>query len=162
MKRALLLVLLLGGAILAVWYYQSPDTAFRNLREAARAGDAEQIDRYVNFDSVRANLRSDVRGFVQSRSEREGLAGQLGLMLGGYVAERGVDAVVSPQGIAALTRGREPGTDANAEQSDYSIDRNGLNHFTVRFDPDREGRHVNLIFRRDRLNWELTRVTLSE
>jgi len=162
MKRALLLVLLLACALLAIWYYQSPDSTYRNLRDAARAGDAERIDRYVNFDSVRANLRQDVRSFVQSRSDREGVAGQLGLMLGGYLAELGVDAFISPAGIAALTRGREPGSDPEAESRDYSIDRNGLNHFTVRFDPDREGRHINLIFRRDGLRWELTRITLSD
>lgn len=83
-------------------------------------------------------------------------------MLGGYLAERGVDAFVSPQGIAALTRGREPGADPEAESRDYAIDRDGLSRFTVRFDPGREGRHINLIFRRAGLRWELTRITLSE
>lgn len=161
--------LLITGVILlliagAVWYVASPHLAMRGLREAARAGDAQELDRYVDFPAVRENLKTDIKSEIAGRRSNNPLVA-IGVLIGGAVVDQAVDALVSPSSIAAVASGRRPrpsdeavdSSDTRIEARDYRLDRQGLNQFTVRFTVnDRDA--PALVFTRRGLTWELTRI----
>lgn len=168
MNRILLLVVLAVGAV-AAWYAITPRATVEDLRAAALAHDTETIDAIVDFDSVRAHLRSDLREYLarDSDSGEESLGRMLGRTIGSIIGDGLIDTFVSPMGLAVVLSGRLPDQDPPSEAAmertrDYSIDRQGFNRFAVRFDADEnDGTRPLLEFRRDGIHWRMVRIRLE-
>ena len=174
--------LLTGGAIAAVAvllivWIASPVLAGQALIRAARAGDEQALDRLVDFPALRSSLKSELNDEVATRIghdprvERSGLGG-LGMILAPMLLGGAVDAVVTPQGVAAMVRtGEAPDPTAPPEKAtkDDGSDVHqswGYRDFdtfaitlTQRKSPDR--RLALLLDRRGLFGWKLAGVDLQ-
>jgi hypothetical protein len=161
---AVLVVLMAVG-----WVFLSPYLAVRKIAAAADRGDSAALERMVDFPSLRASVRDNVRTGVSRRIARDGgVAATLGGMVVGALADPVVDAAVTPAGIAALTRGRLPVDRAPGEgdvrQRDsrlrVSPGYEDASTFAVRFRDRESGReHMALLLRRRGLmGWTLFAV----
>jgi Protein of unknown function (DUF2939) len=171
-KSGLGSLLLLAVLFAGVWLYYTPYAAMNKLQKAARAGDSQALDEVVDFPSLRESVKQNVRSAVSNEvGRRAGPLGMLGGLLAGAVTGPVVDAVVTPQGIAALTEGHSPGSHRDAVDSiaherskDVKIERGyeSMDRFVVHFVGRNDGREkMALVLRRDGFtNWRLTSIRL--
>lgn len=174
--------LLTGGAIAAVAvllivWVASPVLAGQALIRAAKAGDEQALDRLVDFPALRSSLKTELNDEVVNRVghdprvERSGLGG-LGMILAPMLLGGAVDAVVTPQGVAAMVRtGEAPdptappkkasgddGSDVHQSWGYRDFDTFAIT-LTQRKDPDR--RLALLLDRRGLFGWKLAGVDLQ-
>jgi hypothetical protein len=169
MKKLTLLVLFAVAAA-GAWYWYSPPATVERLRAAARENDVEELNRVVDFETLRENLKVDVKARIAEavRSEDTNPLLAFGLAAGGLMVDGVVDVLVSPSGLAALARGQanlSPAerTAESREEPPTWIDREDFNRFTVRFTEDPSVDHAPvLVFHRHGIHWKLTRVRLTK
>jgi len=106
---AVVLVLLLGAA--AGYWYWSPFLALRQLQTAARAGDAEEFNRHVDYPKLRESLKDQFSALVAQKLGTPQDPGNplaaLGSMIGLGLVNQLVDVMVRPETVmAAMSHGR--------------------------------------------------------
>jgi hypothetical protein len=168
---AVVLVLLLGYGV------AGPYLAIRGIHSAIEARDPNKLERYVDFPTLRANVRAKVaRRLLASATTPSGrvVGDDLGRVLIGKISDKAVDAMVSPMGIAMLLEGRAlahrvTGKDPPPGGKDDAAD--PLLHAKTRFEsPSRfaatvdsaEGRPVVFVMTRDGLHWQLSDIRLPK
>lgn len=166
----------------------SPVLTARALTQAAERGDAAALERHVDFPAFRASLRdaltARLTAEMRARGDQDALAG-FGMMFGAALVSGAVDALVTPQGVAAMVRtGQAPGVtdgpapaaeDAGGDDAARDPDRDdnrvrqswayrGLNAFAVDlYRQDRPDARLSLILeRRGLFDWKLAAVTLPD
>jgi len=153
--RGAAIILVLAIAAVAAWEWTSPERTVGKLRDAAAAGDTAALNDVVAFDSVRDNLKLDTRDQLERIVGADaGAIASLGVIFGDAQVGEAIDALVSPAGVAMLTRGR---VDPDA---DLAIDRTGLNTFVVELDRG-DGATTPLEFRRHGFGWQLVRIRVE-
>jgi hypothetical protein len=150
-----------------VWYWASPLYAMTQLRDAARSGDADRLKEAIDFPSVRDSLKSQVSAQMalqvadaQAKGGFEALGAALAMGMVGPI----IDGMVTPQFIAGtIERGklqRESEAATEGEEAEWSIERDGLDHFRATpLAPDGE-RVPTLVFDRDGLGWKLVDIDI--
>lgn len=100
---ALLVVL---GLLFGTPYY----TLWR-ARDAANARDATALSSYVDYPAVRESLKVSLHDELsrQMDKQRSNAFGALALALGGWVSDRVVEALLTPEAVAAMLRGDSTG-----------------------------------------------------
>lgn len=157
MKKLVVVVALM---VAGVWFWRSPHGAVERLREATRDGDPTRLEELIDFGSVRTNLKTDLRAAISNRSGvDDDPVGALGAALGGLFMDPLIDAFVSPEGLAAVARGRMPDDD-DANAANVHIDRRGISAFVARFDDAERGSSPALEFNLDGGRWRLVRIVL--
>ncbi|HEV7589326.1 MAG TPA: DUF2939 domain-containing protein [Longimicrobium sp.] len=171
-KRSSLSTLLVLAALFAgVWLYFTPYLAMNKLQKAARQGDEQAMAELVDFPSLRESVKGNVRSAVEHSVGRErNPLGMLGGILAGAVAGPVVDAVVTPQGIAALTEGERPGQrrgsdgDSRVRVKNVKVKRGyeGFDLFVVHFVSKDDGHErMALLMRREGIaRWRLSGVRI--
>jgi hypothetical protein len=161
----LVLAILFAG----VWLYFTPYLAMNKLQKAARQGDEQAMAELVDFPALRESVKGNVRSAVAHSVGRDrNPNGVLGGLLAGAVAGPVVDAVVTPQGIAALTEGERPGQrregsgDSRLRVKNVKVKRGyeSFDLFVVHF-VDKENGHerMALLLRREGITrWRLSGV----
>jgi len=172
---ALLLVLLLalGGFVVA-----GPYIAIHGIRNALAEQDTGKLARYVDFPTLRVNLRAQLQdrivraAGVQAQSS---WLGSIALSLASGAAGIGVDAMVTPTGIAAILQGhsiwkRASGETANGDT--YGPPRpaeplrqvhgtyQSLSRFTATSTVDGGSAPLMLVFERQGILWKLIDIRL--
>ncbi|MEO0341829.1 MAG: DUF2939 domain-containing protein [Pseudomonadota bacterium] len=123
MKRAIYIIL-----ALTIGYVVWPYISVAQLGQAVREGDVAALERKVEWESVRLNLKTDLSGRlsgeIQDRANQSGseignlLAQVLAPGVSNSVVEGFVEATVTPENVAEMGRKRA-GTSTGAEtQSD--------------------------------------------
>lgn len=170
MKKGVLLAVLLALAAFAGWYVLSPGMAMQGLKEAALAGDREELKERVDFPAIRESLKSQLRAHMAAEMAKEKdtnpFAG-IGMLLANAIIDPLIDGVISPDGIKAIVENgrmkRADGAAENAEESpekpiEWAIERRGLDKFTAHPEvPEGDAAPV-LVFRRDGLGWDLVDI----
>lgn len=177
---AVLLVLLLG------YVAAGPYLAIRGIHRSLQSRELGNLERYVDFPALRANIRAQVEDrLARAAGERaEGmLGGSLAAQVMGQLSATAVDAMVSPTGIAVLLEGRalarriggeplpgvpQPGApatdgDAPGNRSDPLADAETAYESPSRFTATTrgaEGRPVVFVFERKGITWRLTDIRL--
>lgn len=165
---AVVLVLLLGYGV------AGPYLAIRGIHSAIEARDPNKLERYVDFPTLRANMRAKVakRLLAAATSPSGRVVGDdLGRTMIGAISDKAVDAMVSPMGIALLLEGRALAHRATGKapvgEKDDAAD--PLLHAKTKFEsPSRftaivdsaEGRPVVFVFERKWLSWKLSDLRL--
>jgi hypothetical protein len=169
---ALALVAIVGG-----WYYVSPGITVKAMVEAAQANDEALFSSYVDYDALRADMKSELTNRLQEEARRDGSAeAKLGLAMGMAMMNPIVDSMVSPKGMqtafANLARQQQAakakggngkgaeGKDSGAKGSmplDPEIRRHGLNRFIV---TGKDTPGSGLVFERSGLSWKLSGIDL--
>lgn len=182
-RPVVLIVSVLAAALFAAWL-ASPVLAARALTDAARRGDAAALERMVDFPAFRGSVKDQLtaRLMAEMRAERgddSALSG-LGLLFGPSLVSGAVDALVTPQAIAAMVRtAQAPGSprprdaappQAEAPAESASDDKvrqawayRGLNAFAVTLSQaDRPHERLALILeRRGLFTWKLAGLELN-
>ncbi len=165
---AVVLVLLLGYGV------AGPYLAIRGIHSAIEARDPNKLERYVDFQTLRANIRAKVaKRLLASATAPSGrvVGDDLGRTLIAEISDHAVDAMVSPMGIALLLEGRAlshrvTGKAPVGEKDDAA---DPLLHAKTRFEsPSRftatvdsaDGRAVVFVFERHWLAWKLSDIRL--
>ncbi|MCO8019594.1 DUF2939 domain-containing protein [Brevundimonas diminuta] len=180
MNRKLIIRLgLAAAAVFVVAYGASPLLAARSLVQAAKAGDAQGLERQVDFPAFRASLKDELnaRMMVEMRKDKRlgdsGLSG-LGMLLAPALVGGAVDAFVTPQAIALMVQeGRAPKTEITRRepQEPKSGDKRvrqswgyrDLDTFAVTLTrDDQPGEQVSLLMKRRNLfGWKLAGIDLG-
>ncbi|MDL5364931.1 DUF2939 domain-containing protein [Xanthomonas sp. NCPPB 2654] len=167
-----LALLALGGYVVA-----GPYLAIRGISQALEQRDAAALERYVDFPTLRVNLKAQVDDALLRRAGPElqsGLFGGALLSLAGSVSGIGVDAMVTPAGIGALLQGDAlwkrasgdtVGGDTYAAPRPVQPLRQAEHRFesTSRFVATlhtADGTAVPCVFTRDGLRWKLSNILL--
>jgi hypothetical protein len=107
-NRLLLLVLALVLLCVSGYSYYSPQVHLKNIKAAAEARDTERLRELIDFESVRAGLKEDMRSMFMASMQKE-LAGNpfagLGLLMMNAMVDPMVDAMISPTSIVAMIEG---------------------------------------------------------
>ncbi|WP_305804891.1 DUF2939 domain-containing protein [Stenotrophomonas sp. YIM B06876] len=101
---ATLILLILGGYVAA-----GPYLAIHGIAKALEHNDSARLSRYVDFPSVRINLKAQLGDYMVRRAGPEvqsSLFGAVAVGIAGNLAGAGVDTLVTPAGIGALLQGR--------------------------------------------------------
>jgi hypothetical protein len=103
----------LAALALAAAYVASPVWAFRQLQEAARTGDRDQMEALVDFPAVRASLKAQVESKATKLAREASGIGWLPLQaigkLGSMLGDRSIDKLVTPDAIALMvSEGENP------------------------------------------------------
>jgi Protein of unknown function (DUF2939) len=169
-KVVIPLVLVAGLA----WVYASPYLALKNMKDAADRRDAPVLSSYVNFPAVKENLKASFSASVSAKAggNNNPLA-VFGTALASAFLNPMIDAIVTPEGIAAIMRGQkpkaaggptEPATqDAPAKNSepDLALGYESFNRFVVRVSPkEKPEQKTTLVMLREGLSWKLNAVEL--
>jgi hypothetical protein len=166
---------LLALCAAAVWLYFTPHLAVRRLQQAAEAGDREALAKLVDFPSVRASVKEEVRQAMAERIDKEAddnPFARFGAALAGMMVDPLVDSFVTPGGIAAAVRGERPsvgeeGRDrAEKAARDVEVTRGyeGVDTFVLHFrDRDDGKERMALVMHREGLaDWKLSAIRLPD
>ena len=172
-KRSSFSTLLVLAVLFAgVWLYFTPYLALNKLQKAAKQGDEQAMAELVDFPALRESVKGNVRGAVAHSVGGRNPIGVLGGILAGAVAGPVVDAVVTPQGIAALTEGERPGQrrgvdagpDSRVRVKNVKVKRGyeSFDLFVVHFVDKGNGREkMALLLRREGIaHWRLSGIRL--
>ncbi|WDS36744.1 DUF2939 domain-containing protein [Pseudoxanthomonas sp.] len=171
---ALVVVLLLacGGFVAA-----GPYIAIHGIRNALAEQDTGKLERYVDFPTLRINLRAQLQDRIVRAAGIEtqsSFLGSIALSLAGGAAGIGVDAMVTPTGIAAILQGhsvwkRATGDTANGDTygpprpaeplKQVSGHYNSLSRFTATTQTDGDA-PMTFVFERQGIVWKLVDIQL--
>jgi hypothetical protein len=155
----------LGGVYLA-----SPFVSIGVITAALLAGDQARLECNVDFPSVRAGLKEDLKAQMNKQAaKKDNPWGQLGAAVGLALIDPLVDACVTPAGIASLVqnakvKGLPSKTDKTTppppaqEGKQLKVRRcwfTAVSEFQVEYDNG-----VKLRLQRRGLRWQLTRIIL--
>ena len=169
-------------ALLAVWLFFTPYLAFRGMRAAAEARDAEALSAYIDYPVLKENLKASFNarllGQAREASQDNPFAG-LGAALASLVVGPMVDAFVTPQALAEMMKGEKPRLIRRAEPADTpasgstdgkparrartSMGYEDVNRFVITVSPaDRpDAEPLRLVLQRQGLaSWKLSAVRL--
>ena len=177
---AALLVLLVG------YLAAGPYLAIRGIQSSLQDRDLGRLERYVDFPTLRGNLRGQIEGRLARAAEGigggmldKGMFGGAARELVGQISGHAVDAMVSPTGIAVLLEGRslasrvtgsadraapssDPGRPAGYQPLDGAQTRfESPTRFTAAT-TSAEGKPVVFVFEMQGLRWRLTDIRLPD
>jgi hypothetical protein len=149
-----------------VWWYASPLWTLHEMRQAAKAGDAQKLSEYVDYPALRENLKSEFRrGMTNEMAKHadDGFA-MFGSALALAVVNPVIDAMVTPEGVQAmfdqrkqLDRVAPAKAKMPAAPQDPIVDREGFSEFVVR---DKDPTKGSLVFKRSGLGWKLSGIAM--
>lgn len=167
------LLLAFGGFVVA-----GPYIAIHGIRNALAEQDTARLERYVDFPTLRVSLRAQLQDRIVRAAGMEAQSsflGSIALSLANGAAGVGVDAMVTPTGIAALLQGhsvwkRATGDTANGDT--YGPPRPAeplkqakghyasLSRFTATTTTDDGSEPMTFVFERQGIVWRLTDIRL--
>lgn len=177
MKRTatlgVIVVVLVG---LGCWFYYTPYLAVEKMREAAKSGDSATFSRYVNYPAVRESIKASVNAFMLSEIAKmkdknafAALGTGLAMLLSGPI----VDAMLTPEAVAMLMKGKNPDIQARMLEAtakptasepdvDMTMGYEGIDQFVVYSKvKGAPGEPIGLVFQREGvLSWKLSSVRI--
>ncbi|VVE87280.1 DUF2939 domain-containing protein [Pandoraea bronchicola] len=101
------------GALVVVLglLFGTPYYTLWRARDAANARDATALSSYVDYPAVRESLKTSLHDELarQMDKQRGNAFGALALAFGGWVSDRVVEALLTPEAVAAMLRGDSTG-----------------------------------------------------
>jgi hypothetical protein len=101
------LALIAAASALLLGYLAFPYYATRALGEALRSGERAQLERSIDFDSLRASLRKDLDARGRAMLGDGPVLNELADLFGGALLDNAVDVYVTPQALATLIQSGE-------------------------------------------------------
>lgn len=138
-KRAVVIVSLLLMAVASYWYW-SPLVALRQMQVSAKKMDGEAFNQHVDYPRLRDSVKTSILGQQEGTSQSNDPSAGFGAAVAGLLVGGVVDSIVQPQVVMRMMQhGRfrmqekdepkSPEADAQADQKDWSSQREGMNTF---------------------------------
>lgn len=112
MRKLSRIAISLGALIVVLGLlFGTPYYTLWRARDAADARDAAALSSYVDYPAVRESLKTSLHDELsrQMDKQRGNAFGALALALGGWVSDRVVEALLTPEAVAAMLRGDSTG-----------------------------------------------------
>lgn len=165
-------ILIVGLLVLVAGYlYASPYLALNNIKNAAKARDAEELSSYIDFPSVKQGVKDQVKAKFATEMLTGGDQGgfeALGSMFATAMIDQLVDGLVSPEGLSAMMLGDQeqaakeaPTTQEQSSPSDnleYETGYDSFNDFHVNLSNPTTDKTVKVMLHRDGLNWKIVDI----
>lgn len=173
MKRKHLIIAgSVAGLAIVGFYLASPLVAFNSLKDAAHSGDADKLERLVDFPAVRDSLKAQMLASLSAHMAadpemRDNPFAGMAMLMVPAIVNGAIDAYVTPEGLGAMVKGQKPVGDAPAvepaapgQDVETSFGYSDLNTFRVRVDPA-DAEPLTMVMHRSGLfDWELKRIEL--
>jgi hypothetical protein len=170
MNKKVLAVILL----IAVYFYASPYITLHNMKNAVEANDSNKVSTYINFPSVRQNLKDQVNAYIMkkmSTSNRTDGMEQLSSMFAMSMVEKIVDLAITPEGITLMMQGKKPNTGFNTPShtstsntansvETYSTRYLSFNQFEVNIKAQGKPETISIVLERDGLSWKVVKINI--
>lgn len=160
------------GALLIGYIIGLPYLTAYEMKVAAKNRDGEALSEYIDFPSVRQNLREQMNARLTKELSGEKLKENpfavLGAAFAGVMIDKALDAYVTPAGITQLMAGNKLD-----EKSDKVADDNFSNdpfqNSSMAYESTRKfvinvkddaGESVKFVLRRNGMDWKLTEIIL--
>lgn len=148
-------LLLLIGVTVGGWYFVTPWWTMKQIVDAAEAGDGERLEQLIDFETLRAGMRSDLRA---SRDDGDtGLFDQIGDGIVKTLGSAAIDTFATPNGMAVML---DLSTAVPGEDYSWDVNREGLNAFSAVSTTQGGKAGPQLQFVRDGLGWQMVGVRL--
>lgn len=144
--QVLFAVLVLVFAAVGAYWYGSPYLAAVRLVSAARSHDADTFNRYVDYPSLRANLKDQLAARLTQQLAAEhddDSFAAFGTLIGVAIVNQAVDAMVTPDMVMRMmAEGKVEASAPNAAASrprgkvDWEFERKGFDRVVVSFEDD--------------------------
>ena len=153
-----------------VWYFVSPGYALSNMRDAAVEGDPEELEKYIDFASLRESMKAQLKAkmLVEMNKDDNPLGG-LGMAIGMGMIDPMIDGMMTPEGMRAMMLQKSADQLASgeaideAEAPEWDIERVSFSELRASPKTDKsDDPKVAMIFKRDGLSWRLSEIDLSE
>jgi Protein of unknown function (DUF2939) len=119
-QRPVIVVSILLALVAGASLYASPYLALYRMREAVRARDAIALTPYIDFPAVRESVKASVNARIGAEMakdvERNPFAA-LGVAFAAAIVNPLVDAMVTPEGMAAMLSGERPSLKREASKT---------------------------------------------
>ncbi|KUR74248.1 hypothetical protein AQZ50_18260 [Novosphingobium sp. Fuku2-ISO-50] len=154
-----------------VIYFGSAYWSAAGFESAAKDGDADKISNMADMASIKGGLKSQVsaalakKGASSGSSSGNAMSG-LATFFVSAVADKMIDAFVTPDGLAAIITGARPGGHADGKiKNDGTLTQSSsdfldIDHFRVKVSKQGGGTTSLVFERRGIITWKLVRIAL--
>jgi len=168
---ALWTLLVIAGLGLAGYVASGPYRTLNGLQAAITQGDTTALARYVDFPTLRQNLKDQFGASASSRINDalpNGIVSQIAGGIANSVVDATVDSLVTPVGFNRLLMGAALIANNFSDNSGLSLEQRlesgrrsfeSLNTFTLAFSAAAGGELV-IVLTRSGLDWQLTNVRI--
>ena len=163
-------------AVLVVGYiFVAPYLTVYQMKVAAEKHDGESLSEYVDFPSLRQNLKDQMNTMLGKEMAKEvaddNPFAALGAAFGGMMVEKMVDAYITPSSITALMKGEKLDTKKTGNGSkelqtkpkpfgDVSMSYESFSKFSITMRDGESNDEAKFILRRRGIGWKLTEILL--
>ncbi len=169
---ALLLGLVLVAVLgLGAYVVAGPYLTLNGLQKAIAAGDTQALANYVDFATLRENLKQQINARANQSANAAFQNPIVSRLMGGFatsVTEAAVDSLVTPAGLNGLLLGAALWTNNSTDSPGVTLQQRienaqrsfeSLSTFTVTF-AAATGSQIAIVLTRDGLSWRLSNVRL--
>ena len=160
------LVLLVAGYALAAPYI----TAYE-IGSAIENNDADALAQHIDFPALRQSLKDELKAAMAKNVTQEldeNPFATLGALFAGTIIDRMIDALMTPAGLRMFLKGgtfdpkalSQSDDESNYKLPETSMSYESLRSFCVTVKPDGMDNHIELILKRDGLDWNLAEIRL--
>ncbi len=155
-------------SILFISYVFTAMYSFHQLHKGLYFNDKHLIENYVNWKSVRGNVKNFINVEILKKKQSEEIFNQLGdvgILLSGFAGkfiEIAIDTYLNSDGVIILLE-KVKKKDEIPKPSLFTLlgsfiimDNNGINSFYINY--ENEGEQYPIYFTRDGLKWKITNI----
>ena len=151
-----------------LFYLFSALYSFHQLHKGIYFNDKQLIENYVDWQSVRGNVKNYINVEILKKSQSEEIfkqLGDVGILLSGFAGkfvEIAIDTYLNSDGISLLLEKSQkkdeiPKPSIITLLGSFTImDNNGLNSFYINY--ENEGEQYPIYFTRDGFKWKITNI----
>ncbi|MCL4454433.1 MAG: DUF2939 domain-containing protein [Deinococcus sp.] len=157
-------LLIIATLLLAAWFLAQPYIIVSQMSRAAKAGDTNALSPHVDYPALRESIKSALTAAIEKQASSQpgnDLAASLSTAFTKMIVGPAVEALVTPELVAAMLRGQKPLGKSSSKDSDtkFSMGYESLNRFVVharnKTSPQDD---LQLVFTRSGLSWKLSAV----
>lgn len=159
-RRTMGITALVVGILTATWLALSPYWAMSNLRDSVKAHDVDAINQYVDYETLRTNLKRHLSDQIATETTNRGANPMGAAMAQAFIAPM-IDQLIRPEVVNRLFDGEKAGRPApeiTLVGKDASIHRTSPGRFVVRNgDPAKGG----VVFELQGTRWRMTDIEID-
>lgn len=163
-RRTIGITALVAGILAAAWLALSPYWAMSGLRDAVRQRDAATVNRYVDFETLRANLKRRISDQIGAEMAKSRANPMSAAMAQAFITPV-IDQMVRPEMVAsALAAGNASRSPAGADPEtrlvgkDATIRRKSIDRFVLRGEGAAKG---GAVFELQGLHWRMVDIDMD-
>lgn len=157
-----------------IYIYASPYITVYQMKESAENHDGASLSEHVDYPALRESLKSQMNTMLgvnrDVKSVKDIPMAAFGSLFGGILAEKMVDAYLTPESIAKLMNGEEQNSKNSQEYSkthsspkpfsDASMSYESFSRFSITLKENESDKEIKFILRRSGMEWKLTEILL--